>query len=110
LYLQFGIFDLLKESGELLSSGTVVECLNTSFIGMQTLLGACVGLKVLKVEWKDGKNLYGNTEFDNLFLAKSSPKSKESFFRYMDEAWSLHGKEVISAFDLSGFQLIFDHF
>ncbi|XP_026522498.1 acetylserotonin O-methyltransferase-like [Notechis scutatus] len=156
---ELGVFDLLRESGEPLPSATVAERLKTSLTGMQTLLGACVGLKVLKVEWKEGKDLYGNTEFSDLFLAKSSPKSQyytmkffseygylslqylpeavrdgkpqilsiygisskefygpvyrskegvESFFRYMDEAWSLHGKEVVSAFDLSGFQLICD--
>ncbi|XP_058042232.1 acetylserotonin O-methyltransferase-like [Ahaetulla prasina] len=156
---QLGIFDLLRESRELLSCKTVAEHLKTSLKGMQMLLGACVEIKVLKVEWKEGKELYGNTEFANLFLAKSSPKSQyytmkffsecaysslqylpeavrdgkpqilsiygisskefygpvyrskegfESFFRYMDEAWSLHGKEVVSAFDLSGFQIIYD--
>ncbi|KAL7983812.1 hypothetical protein Chor_000688, partial [Crotalus horridus] len=133
---QLGVFDLLRESGELMSPATVAEHLKTSLTGMKMLLEACVGLKVLKVEWKDGKDVYGNTEFADLFLAKSSPKSQyytmkflseclykslqylpeavrskegiESFFRYMDEAWSLHGKEVVSAFDLSGFQLIYD--
>ncbi|ETE62947.1 Hydroxyindole O-methyltransferase, partial [Ophiophagus hannah] len=139
---ELGVFDLLRESGEPLPSATVAERLKTSLTGMQILLGACVELKVLKVEWKEGKDLYGNTEFADLFLAKSSPKSQyytmkffsecaylslqylpeavrtnfnsrskegvESFFRYMDEAWSLHGKEVVSAFDLSGFQLICD--
>ncbi|XP_060542611.1 acetylserotonin O-methyltransferase-like isoform X1 [Pantherophis guttatus] len=156
---QLGVFDLLRESGELMSSATVAERLKTSLTGMQMLLGACVEIKVLKVEWKDGKDLYGNTEFADLFLAKSSPKSQyytmkflseniygslqylpeairdgkpqilsiygissnelygalyrsnegvQNFLRYMDEAWSLYGKEVVSAFDLSGFQLIYD--
>lgn len=50
-----GIFDLLRESGELLSYETVAECLKISLIGMQTLLGACVGLKVLEVQWKECK-------------------------------------------------------
>ncbi|XP_034262492.1 acetylserotonin O-methyltransferase-like isoform X2 [Pantherophis guttatus] len=133
---QLGVFDLLRVSGELMSSATVAERLKTSLTGMQMLLGACVEIKVLKVEWKDGKDLYGNTEFADLFLAKSSPKSQyytmkflseniygslqylpeairsnegvQNFLRYMDEAWSLYGKEVVSAFDLSGFQLIYD--
>uniref|UniRef100_A0A8C5S948 Acetylserotonin O-methyltransferase n=1 Tax=Laticauda laticaudata TaxID=8630 RepID=A0A8C5S948_LATLA len=139
---ELGVFYLLRESGEPLPSATVAERLKTSLTGMQMLLGACVELKVLKVEWKEGKDLYENTEFADLFLAKSSPKSQyytmkffseyaylslqylpeavstnfnsrskegvESFFRYMDEAWSLYGKEVVSAFDLSGFQLICD--
>uniref|UniRef100_A0A670XX36 Acetylserotonin O-methyltransferase n=1 Tax=Pseudonaja textilis TaxID=8673 RepID=A0A670XX36_PSETE len=154
---ELGVFDLLRESGEPLSSVTVAERLKTSLTGMQKLLEACVGLKVLKVEWKEG--LYGNTEFADLFLAKSSSKSQyytmkfysetvypamqhlseavrdgkpqmlsiygslskefygpqysskegvESFFQFMSEAWSLYGKEVVSAFDLSEFQLIYD--
>ncbi|XP_026563191.1 acetylserotonin O-methyltransferase-like [Pseudonaja textilis] len=156
---ELGVFDLLRESGEPLSSVTVAERLKTSLTGMQKLLEACVGLKVLKVEWKEGKGLYGNTEFADLFLAKSSSKSQyytmkfysetvypamqhlseavrdgkpqmlsiygslskefygpqysskegvESFFQFMSEAWSLYGKEVVSAFDLSEFQLIYD--
>ncbi|XP_070607925.1 acetylserotonin O-methyltransferase-like [Erythrolamprus reginae] len=156
---ELGVFDLLRESGELLSSATVAERLKTSLTGMQMLLDACVGLKVLRVEWKEGKGLYGNTEFADLFLAKSSSKSQyytmkfysetfypslqylseavrngkpqilsmygtpskefygplyssqegvESFLRFMNELWSLHGKEVVSAFDLSEFQLIYD--
>ncbi|XP_032081973.1 acetylserotonin O-methyltransferase-like [Thamnophis elegans] len=156
---ELGVFDLLRESGELLSSATVAERLKTSLTGMQMLLEACVGLKVLKVEWKEGKGLYGNTEFADLFLAKSSSKSQyysmkfyseilypamqylpeavrdgksqilsifdksskefygplyssmegiESFLKFMSEAWSLYGKDVVSAFDLSGFQLICD--
>uniref|UniRef100_A0A8C6YE85 Acetylserotonin O-methyltransferase n=1 Tax=Naja naja TaxID=35670 RepID=A0A8C6YE85_NAJNA len=154
---ELGVFDLLRESGEPLPSATVAERLKTSLTGMQMLLEACVGLKVLKVEWKEG--LYGNTEFADLFLAKSSPKSQyysmkyyseaiypamqhmseavrdgkppilsiygtpskefygplysskegvESFFNFMSEGWSLYGKEVVSAFDLSEFQLIYD--
>ncbi|XP_070607927.1 acetylserotonin O-methyltransferase-like [Erythrolamprus reginae] len=156
---ELGVFDLLRESGELLSSATVAERLKTSLTGMQMLLDACVGLKVLKVELKEGKGLYGNTEFADLFLAKSSSRSQyysmkfysgtvypvmqylteavrdgkpqllslygvlskefygplysskegvESFFRFMSEGWSLYGKEVVSAFDLSEFQLIYD--
>ncbi|XP_070607128.1 acetylserotonin O-methyltransferase-like [Erythrolamprus reginae] len=156
---ELGVFDLLRESGELLSSVTVAERLKTSLIGMQMLLEACAGLKVLKVEWKEGKGLYGNTEFADLFLAKSSSKSQyystkyysdtvypslqylseavrdgkpqilsiygtsskefygslysskegvESLLRFMNETWSLYGKEVVSAFDLSEFQLICD--
>ncbi|ETE60044.1 Hydroxyindole O-methyltransferase, partial [Ophiophagus hannah] len=133
---ELGVFDLLRESGEPLPSATVAERLKTSLTGMQKLLEACVGLKVLKVEWKEDKGLYGNTEFADLFLAKSSSKSQyytmkfysetmypamqhlseavsskegvESFFNFMSEAWCLYGKEVVSAFDLSEFQLIYD--
>ncbi|XP_060542412.1 acetylserotonin O-methyltransferase-like [Pantherophis guttatus] len=43
-----------------------------------------------------------------LLEAVRSKEGVESFFRYLDEAWSLHGKEVVSAFNLSGFQLIYD--
>lgn len=52
---ELGVFDLMRESGELLSSAIVAERLKTSLTGMQMLLEACVGLKVLRLEWKDGK-------------------------------------------------------
>ncbi|ETE57328.1 Hydroxyindole O-methyltransferase, partial [Ophiophagus hannah] len=133
---EFGIFDLLRESGESLSLAIIAERLNTSLTGMEKLLNCCVTLNLLKMEQKDDRDLYGNTEFANLYLAKSSPKSQyytlkifsdvlylgmkylpdavrseeriESFFRYMNEAWSLHGREVLTAFDLSEFEFIYD--
>ncbi|XP_070607133.1 acetylserotonin O-methyltransferase-like [Erythrolamprus reginae] len=73
---ELGVFDLLGESREQLCSTTIAERLSSSPIGMQRLLEACVGLKLLTLEWKDGKDLYGNTDFTNLYLVKSSPKSQ----------------------------------
>ncbi|KAM3836393.1 acetylserotonin O-methyltransferase-like [Vipera latastei] len=156
---ELGVFDLLRESREPLSSTTVAECLSTSTIGMQRLLEACAGLKLLTLEWKDGKDLYGNTDFANLYLVKSSPKSQyysmkfysefiyrsmqylpdavrkgknqissiygspsnklfeviysskeelETFSNFMNELWPVVGREVLSAFDLSQFPLIYD--
>ncbi|XP_034275921.1 acetylserotonin O-methyltransferase-like isoform X2 [Pantherophis guttatus] len=82
---ELGIFDLLRESGELLSSGTLAEHLKTSPIGLQRLLEACVGLKLLTLEWKDGKDFYGNTDFTNLYLVKSSPKSQYYSMKFYSE-------------------------
>ncbi|KAK9401829.1 ASMT: Hydroxyindole O-methyltransferase [Crotalus adamanteus] len=156
---ELGVFDLLRESREPLSSTTVAERVSTSPIGMLRLLEACVGLKPLTLEWKDEKDLYGNTDFANLYLVKSSPKSQyysmkfysevmyssmqylpdavrkgknqipsiygspsnktfEAFYRskeelktfsnFMNELWSVLGRKVLSAFDLSQFPLICD--
>ncbi|XP_070800380.1 acetylserotonin O-methyltransferase-like [Pituophis catenifer annectens] len=156
---EFGIFDLLRESGESLSSVIIAERLNTSLAGMEMLLNCCVTLNLLKMERKDDRGLYENTEFANLYLAKSSPKSQyytlkffsdivypgmkylpdavregknqissitgvssnnvfeafyrseeniKAIFRCMNEAWSLHGREVLTAFDLSEFEFIYD--
>ncbi|XP_058041709.1 acetylserotonin O-methyltransferase-like isoform X2 [Ahaetulla prasina] len=82
---ELGVFDLLRESGEPLSSITVAERLSTSPIGMQRLLEACVGLKLLTLEWKDGKDLYENTDFTNLYLVKSSPKSQYYSMKFSSE-------------------------
>ncbi|XP_070607928.1 acetylserotonin O-methyltransferase-like [Erythrolamprus reginae] len=156
---EFGIFDLLRDSGESLSSVIIAERLDSSVTGMEKLLNCCVTLNLLKMERKDDRDLYGNTEFANLYLAKSSPKSQyytlklysdivypgmkylsdavregknqissiygvssnnlfqalyrseeniETFSRYMNEAWSFHGREVLTAFDLSEFEFIYD--
>ncbi|XP_063161016.1 acetylserotonin O-methyltransferase-like [Candoia aspera] len=156
---ELGVFDLLRESGELLSSTAVAERLGTSHTGTQRLMEACVGLNLLTLEWKDGKDLYGNTDFTNLYLAKSSPKSQfysikfqsdvsypslqylpdavregknqissiygtpsnkvfetiyrskeemQTFSNFMNEIWPVLGREVLSAFDLSQFPLIYD--
>ncbi|XP_072850601.2 acetylserotonin O-methyltransferase-like [Pogona vitticeps] len=154
-----GVFDLLLESGEPLSSGAIAERLGTSPSGMERLLEACVGLRLLRMERKDSEGLYGNTNLANLYLAKSSPKSQFHYLKFysevtypglqfltdivregeglfkkthgmlpnscfeavyrteeevqrfsdaMDDAWNLHGREVMSAFSLSQFPLIYD--
>ncbi|XP_061482820.1 acetylserotonin O-methyltransferase-like isoform X2 [Rhineura floridana] len=158
---EFGIFDLLMESGEFLTSATIAERLGTSAIGMERLLEACVGLKFLQVERKDNQTLYGNTDFANLYLAKSGSKSQyhymkiNSVFGYqsmqyladavregknqndrihgissncdfyetiyrsesglqrpfmdaMNATWSLFGRDVMTAFDLSHFPFVCD--
>ncbi|XP_032082134.1 acetylserotonin O-methyltransferase-like [Thamnophis elegans] len=82
---ELGVFDLLRELREQLSSTTIAERLSTSPIGMQRLLEACVGLKLLTLECKDGKDLYGNTDFTNLYLVKSSPKSQYYSMKFYSE-------------------------
>nr|XP_020634157.1 acetylserotonin O-methyltransferase-like [Pogona vitticeps] len=156
---ELGVFDLLLESGEPLSSGAIAERLGTSPSGTERLLEACAGLKLLRMERKDSEGLYRNTNLASLYLAKSSPKSQyyymkllseygyasfqyftdavregkkqmesihgpslddcyqafsrskeevQRFFCGMDDAWSLYGQEVLSAFDLSHFPIIYD--
>ncbi|XP_054830621.1 acetylserotonin O-methyltransferase-like [Eublepharis macularius] len=154
---ELGVFDLLLESGEPLSSTTIAECLGTSPHGMELLLGACVALKLLRTERKDEQVLYGNTDLSSLCLGKSSPKSQyhhmmwfsesiymnlhyladavregknlnekslnskkfydgiyrseeqmQRFVSCMNGTWSLGGRDVIAAFDLSQFPQICD--
>ncbi|XP_013910447.1 PREDICTED: acetylserotonin O-methyltransferase-like [Thamnophis sirtalis] len=69
---ELGVFDLLRESREQLSSTTIAERLSTSPIGMQKLLEACVGLKFLTLECKDGKG--------NLILNKKNLEMIPSHF------------------------------
>nr|XP_060616812.1 acetylserotonin O-methyltransferase-like [Anolis sagrei ordinatus] len=82
---ELGVFDLLLESEGFLSSAEIAERLGTSQMGMQMLLEACVGLKLLKMERKDNEGFYGNTDLANLFLAKSSPKSQYEYTRFFSE-------------------------
>uniref|UniRef100_A0A670IAM5 Acetylserotonin O-methyltransferase n=1 Tax=Podarcis muralis TaxID=64176 RepID=A0A670IAM5_PODMU len=70
-----GVFDLLMESKEPLTSVTIAERLGTSPFGMERLLDACVGYKFLQVERKENQTLYGNTDLANLYLGKRSPKT-----------------------------------
>ncbi|XP_072850603.2 acetylserotonin O-methyltransferase-like [Pogona vitticeps] len=156
---ELGVFDLLLESGEPLSSGAIAERLGTSPSGTERLLEACVSLKLLRMERKDSEGLYGNTNLANLYLAKSSPKTQYHYLKFysevtypglqfltdivregkglfkkthgmlpnscfaalyrseeelqrfsdaMNDAWNLYGREVMSAFNLSQFPLIYD--
>ncbi|XP_033003503.1 acetylserotonin O-methyltransferase-like [Lacerta agilis] len=154
-----GVFDLLMESKEPLTSVTIAERLGTSPFGMERLLDACVGYKYLRVETKDNQTLYGNTDLANLYLGKRSPKTQyyslkfnaefaytraqhladavregkaqtyrlsdsstnnfyeamyrtesglREFMEFMREMWSLCGRIVLNAFDLSHFPLVCD--
>ncbi|XP_050788880.1 acetylserotonin O-methyltransferase-like isoform X2 [Gopherus flavomarginatus] len=156
---ELGVFDLLLESEGSLSSDAIAEHLGTSVSGMERLLDACVGLKLLEVEMKSEGAFYRNTELSNLYLVKSSPKSqyhnlmyysktvylcwhyltdavrdgknqyerafgvssKDLFgalyrsekemiqFMYgLNAIWSICGRDVIAAFDLSPFTVIYD--
>ncbi|NXS07502.1 ASMT methyltransferase, partial [Neodrepanis coruscans] len=79
---ELGVFDLLLESGEPLSSDAIAACLSTSTMGMERLLDACVGLKLLAVEMTQKGALYRNTEISNIYLTKSSPKSQYHIMMY----------------------------
>ncbi|XP_013805914.1 acetylserotonin O-methyltransferase [Apteryx mantelli] len=156
---ELGVFDLLLESGEPLSSDAIAARLGTSPSGMERLLDACVGLKLLAVEVTGGGVYYRNTEISNLYLTKSSPKSQyhimmyysntvylcwhyltdavregrnqyerafgissidpfgamyrseEEMLKFMagqNAIWSICGRDVLAAFDLSPFRHIYD--
>ncbi|XP_051662808.1 acetylserotonin O-methyltransferase isoform X3 [Manacus candei] len=156
---ELGVFDLLLESGEPLSSDSIASCLGTSITGMERLLEACVGLKLLAVEVTQEGALYRNTEISNIYLTKSSPKSQyhmmmyysntvylcwqhlteavregrnqyertfgissqdpfgamyrseEEMLKFMagqNSVWSICGRDVLAAFDLSSFTQIYD--
>ncbi|KAM8820353.1 acetylserotonin O-methyltransferase [Eudromia elegans] len=156
---ELGVFDLLLESGEPLSSEAVAARLGASPVGMERLLDACVGLKLLAVEVTREGAYYRNTEISNLYLTKSSPKSQyhimmyysntvylcwhyltdavregrnqyerafgispkdpfgamyrseEEMLKFMagqNSIWSICGRDVLVAFDLSTFKHIYD--
>ncbi|NXU54244.1 ASMT methyltransferase, partial [Turnix velox] len=156
---ELGVFDLLLESGEPLSSDAIARSLGTSTTGMERLLDACVGLKLLAVELTQEGALYRNTEISNIYLTKSSPKSQyhilmycsntvylcwhyladavregrnqyerafgisskdpfgamyrseEEMLKFMagqNSVWSICGRDVLAAFDLSPFRQIYD--
>ncbi|NWU77292.1 ASMT methyltransferase, partial [Onychorhynchus coronatus] len=156
---ELGVFDLLLASGEPLSSDSIAACLGTSTTGMERLLEACVGLKLLAVEVTQEGALYRNTEISNIYLTKSSPKSQYHMMMYysntvylcwqhlteavregrnqyertfgisskdpfgamyrseeemskfmagQNSVWSICGRDVLAAFDLSSFTQVCD--
>lgn len=52
---ELGVFDLLSRSEDTLSTKAIAEELGTSIQGMERLLDACVGLKLLTAEVKKGE-------------------------------------------------------
>ncbi|XP_063808889.1 acetylserotonin O-methyltransferase-like [Pseudophryne corroboree] len=79
---ELGVFDLLHELGEPLTTETIASRLCTSVDGTDRLLTACVGLKLLKVELKNNEASYSNTDLSSIYLVKSSPKSLYHMMMY----------------------------
>ncbi|XP_078513688.1 acetylserotonin O-methyltransferase-like isoform X2 [Lissotriton helveticus] len=79
---ELGVFDLLQESGAPLPSATIAERLHASADGMERLLCACVGLKLLEIEMNNTEAFYKNTHLSALYLTKSSPKSLHSMMMH----------------------------
>ncbi|XP_065599961.1 acetylserotonin O-methyltransferase isoform X1 [Cyrtonyx montezumae] len=156
---ELGVFDLLLESGQPLSLDVIATRLGASIMGMERLLDACVGLKLLAVELRREGAFYRNTEISNTYLTKSSPKSQYHIMMYysntvyfcwhyltdavregrnqyerafgisskdlfgamyrseeemlkflagQNSIWSICGRDVLTAFDLSPFTRIYD--
>ncbi|XP_029459511.1 acetylserotonin O-methyltransferase-like isoform X2 [Rhinatrema bivittatum] len=133
---ELGVFDLLLESEVALSSAVIAQHLGSSADGMERLLSACVGLKLLEAELKNEEAFYRNTELSSLYLTKSSPKSLYHMMMYysqsiylcwhyltdavrseeemitfmhcMDSMLHLCRKDVLTLFDLSLFPIVCD--
>ncbi|KAM4702418.1 acetylserotonin O-methyltransferase-like isoform 1-T2 [Discoglossus pictus] len=73
---EMGLFDLLSQSE--MSTAAIVEHMGSSTSGMEALLNACVGLKLLEVNRQNGEGFYKNTELSRGYLTKTSPDSLHS--------------------------------
>ncbi|XP_073422041.1 acetylserotonin O-methyltransferase-like [Dendrobates tinctorius] len=82
---ELGVFDFLYEAQEPVSAATIASRLNTSVDGMERLLDACVGLKLLKVDWKNNEGYYSNTDVSTVYLVKSSPRSLSHMMSYYSQ-------------------------
>ncbi|XP_078513692.1 acetylserotonin O-methyltransferase-like [Lissotriton helveticus] len=79
---ELGVFDLLQDFGVPLTSATIAEHLHCSADGMERLLCACVGLKLLEIEMNNTEAFYKNTDLSTIYLTKSSPKSLYSMMMF----------------------------
>ncbi|XP_044143958.1 acetylserotonin O-methyltransferase-like [Bufo gargarizans] len=82
---ELGVFDLLHEVQEPIPAATVASRLSTSEDGMERLLDACVGLKLLKVDLRNNKGYYSNTDVSNTYLVKSSPRTLYHMMMYYSQ-------------------------
>uniref|UniRef100_A0A2K5LB49 Acetylserotonin O-methyltransferase n=1 Tax=Cercocebus atys TaxID=9531 RepID=A0A2K5LB49_CERAT len=133
---ELGVFDLLAEAPGPLDVAAVAAGVEASPHGTELLLDTCVSLKLLKVETRAGKAFYQNTELSSAYLTRVSPTSQCNLLKYMgrtsygcwghladavrsegerlqfmqalQEVWSVNGRSVLTAFDLSGFPLMCD--
>ncbi|XP_063811756.1 acetylserotonin O-methyltransferase-like [Pseudophryne corroboree] len=79
---ELGVFDLLHEMGEPLTTATIASRLCASVDGTDRLLTTCVGLKLLNVELKNDEAYYSNTDLSTTYLVKSSPKTMYPMMMY----------------------------
>ncbi|NXC48980.1 ASMT methyltransferase, partial [Penelope pileata] len=79
---ELGVFDLLLEAGQPLPLDVIAARLGASTMGMERLLDACVGLKLLAVDLRQEGAFYRNTEISSIYLTKSSPKSQYHILMY----------------------------
>ncbi|XP_073422043.1 acetylserotonin O-methyltransferase-like isoform X2 [Dendrobates tinctorius] len=82
---ELGVFDFLHEAQEPVSAATIASRLSTSVGGMERLLDACVGLKLLKVDLKNSEGYYSNTDVSTVYLVKSSPRSLFHMMSYYSQ-------------------------
>ncbi|XP_069617659.1 acetylserotonin O-methyltransferase-like isoform X2 [Ranitomeya imitator] len=79
---ELGVFDFLHKAEEPVSAATIASCLSTSVDGMERLLDACVGLKLLKVDLKNNEGYYSNTDVSTVYLVTSSPRTLSHMMTY----------------------------
>ncbi|KAM9320268.1 acetylserotonin O-methyltransferase-like [Gastrophryne carolinensis] len=72
---ELGVFDLLLDVKEPISASAIANQLGTNVDATDSLLTACVALKLLKAEIKNNESFYSNTDMSALYLGKKSPKS-----------------------------------
>ncbi|XP_043928424.1 acetylserotonin O-methyltransferase-like [Protopterus annectens] len=82
---KLGVFDILLNSKTPLSCDDIAKQACCSVDGMDKLLTACVGLKLLNVTQENGKYLYSNSHHSQMYLGKSSPKSLYEITRFLSD-------------------------
>ncbi|KAJ1116257.1 hypothetical protein NDU88_004473 [Pleurodeles waltl] len=97
---ELGVFDLLHDSGTPLSSVTIAEHLHASADGIERLLCACVGLKLLEIEKNNSEEFYKNTDLSAIYLTKSSPKSLHTMMMYFSDTVYKYSEYLADAVSL----------
>uniref|UniRef100_A0A2K5K7T8 Acetylserotonin O-methyltransferase n=1 Tax=Colobus angolensis palliatus TaxID=336983 RepID=A0A2K5K7T8_COLAP len=123
---ELGVFDLLAEAPGPLDVAAVAAGVAASSHGTELLLDTCVSLKLLKVETRAGKGEYGCvlsrglctpllwtlarifTLFTSVALHARSEGERLQFMQALQDVWSVNGRSVLTAFDLSGFPRMCD--
>ncbi|RXM99863.1 Acetylserotonin O-methyltransferase [Acipenser ruthenus] len=133
---ELGVFDFLLVSEQSTSSADIAKGLKTSVDGMERLLMACVGLQLLHADIQNGEgaewrslllhSVVPYAYYDSLFevtkillnipqdisnsesMRLRSDEEMITFMKLMNSVWNICGKDVVTAFDLSPFQSIYD--
>ncbi|KAL2081698.1 hypothetical protein ACEWY4_023551 [Coilia grayii] len=114
---ELGVFDHLETAERPLSAAEVAQGLGSSEDGTRRLLSACAGLELLTVQQCNNQELavvevvrwrHVTLRVKTIPRGVGSDEEMLKFMHLMNSIWNICSKDVVTAFDLTPFKIIYD--